>query len=277
LNPAINLVQEGPGGHVDNEYMAIAGGQPAISFSTSAIKKALDACGWDGTPISDLNPFEAWFRQGQEGGTRLTGANHVKMLMVKGLCYPMSIRAPHVPAATIDYNCIATWDEAVLPIQITKGAALDADAAPDQLYAAGPVVLGGQQAEGIQDITVTFGIQPEVQGHKGLEWATYIGIRQRLPQVTIRFQDSEEIERLQIDGLGITTCDVYLRRCKEGGTREPDASPLHIKLSMVKCLAVISDSGATTPNITDNTIIITPALNRANPPTIDIDTLSALP
>jgi len=48
LNPAINLVQEGPGGHVDNEYMAIAGGQPAISFSTSAIKKALDACGWDG-------------------------------------------------------------------------------------------------------------------------------------------------------------------------------------------------------------------------------------
>lgn len=276
LNPAINLVQEGPGGHVDQQYAAIAGGQPAMGFTSSAVAKCIDTCGFDGTPIDVPNAFNAWWQKGAEGGLR-AASGHIKMAVVKGLVYPMAIRAPHVPPATIDYNVLASYDEANLPIQITTAALATAPAA-DEMFCAGPVITAGVEFEGVQDITVNFGITPEIQSHKGITWPIYIGIRQRLPQIIVRFLDANFLDNINLDGwTGQST--VYLRKVAEGGTRVPDATTEHIKIDVAKSIVTLGDSSAANPNTADNTITITP-LYDAGAPAVDsmaFDTASALP
>jgi len=275
LNPAINLVQEGPGGHVDNEYAAIAGGQPAMGFTSSAVAKALDECGWNGTPIS-ATPFNAWWQKGLEGGLRDT-SGHVLMQVVKGMLYPMTIRAPHVPPATIDYNLLASYNSADLPIQISTGALTDAPAA-DEMFCAGPVVIGAWEFEGVQDVTINFGITPEVQSHKGITWPIYIGIRNRLPQIVVRFLDSSYISNIDLDGFS-GACTVYLRKVLEGGTRVPDATAEHISCSIAKSIVTMGDSSAANPNTADNTVTITPLYTPGVSPvdSMIFDTSVALP
>jgi len=277
LNPAINLVQEGPGGSVDQHYAAIAGGQPAVGFTSSACAKMIDECGFDGTAITGAAPFNSWWQKGEDGGLR-AASGHIKMSIVQGLIYPLSLRAPHVPPATIDYNVIAAYDEAVLPIQITS-AALGVAPVADELFCAGPVITAGVEFEGVQDITVNFGITPEVQSHKGIPWPIYTGIRQRLPQVVVSFLDASFLDNIDLDGwMGQST--IYLRKLQEGGTRVPDATTEHIKVDMAKSMVILGDTTAATPNTASNTITITPVYDAADPsppPSIEIDTASALP
>ena len=274
LNPAINLVQEGPGGHVDQQYAAVAGGQPAMGFTSSAVALSIDTCGFDGLALSGANNFNAWWQKGAEGGLRDT-TGHVKMTIVKGLVYPLSIRAPHVPPATIDYNVLASYDEAVAPIQITTGALVAAPVA-DEMFCAGPVITGGGECPGVQDITLNFGITPEVQSHKGITWPIYVGIRQRLPQIVVRFLDSSFLDNIDLCGWsGQST--VYLRKVQEGGCRVPDATSEHIKIDVPKSMVTLGDSSGANPNTADNTITITPLEDPTNAPSIQIDTASVLP
>ena len=273
LNPAINLVQEGPGGHVDNQYAAIAGGQPAMGFTSSAVATAINECGINGTPLAALTPFEGWWYKGEEGGTRAS-SGHIKMAIVKGLVYPMSIRAPHTPPATIDYNVLASYDETLSPIQITVGA-LGVAPEADEMFCAGPVIIGATEFEGVQDITLNFGITPEVQSHKGIVWPIYVGIRQRLPQIIVRFLDSTFLTNIDLEAI-TGLCNVYLRKVQEGGTRVPDTTAEHIKITIEESIVTLGDASAAHPNVVDNAFTITP-LDNTTDPIIQIDTASVLP
>jgi len=279
INPALNLVQEGPGGHVDQRYVAISQGQPALQHTTTAIKAALDTCGWNGTPVEGLNEMNFWFRQGEEGGTRKTGSDHVRATVNKGILYPTTLRAPHLPPATIDYSVMASWDGSNYPITLTKNVALAVEPATDQLYCAGPVYVNGAEVEGVQEINVAFGFQIEIQSHKGLPWPVYVGIRARQPVITIRLLDMEAYSDITLGGQavdGTPSFDFYLRKVAEGGLRVPDATAEHISGMVEKGIITTADSGAAMPNPSDATLTITPVYDGTND-SITWDTATALP
>lgn len=275
LNPALNIIREGPGGHVDPQYNAIGGGQPAFNVTSTQIATALGICDFDGTALSGVNNFTAWMIAGEEGGLRKTGSDHVKFTVTEGLMYPLTLRAPHTPPATIDYNVIASYDGTNSPIIIASGQSISITPGTTQLYCAGPLLLGATEIEGVQDITLTFGITPEVQGEKGIVWPTYVGIRSRMPSVIVRFLDASYLANVDLEGW-TGACTFYLTKLKEGGTREPAASAVHIKCTLADVMATVGDSGAAHPNVADNTITVTPRDDTTNP-VVDFDFASILP
>jgi len=278
LNPAINLTRQGPGGHVDPTFVAIAAAQPAISFSTTAVGRAIDTLGGiDGVAIN-ASPFDAFFYKGQDGGTR-AASGHVKMSISKGIAVPQTLRAPHAPPAMIDYNVVGRMDGSNSPLTIVSGSvptvALDA-----VQYTAGPVLINGVEVDGVQDITVNFGIALDIRSDKGYVWPRYVGIRNRTPIISVRFTNSEHFTSLVgPNGTAITgTTGVYLRAVQLDGTRVDDTASEHIEILVPKGMVVIGDASANEPNPFDNTISMNPRIASATPdPILEIDTTAALP
>jgi len=266
LNPALTLVREGPGGHVDDRFVAIGAGQPAITFSTTAIAQALTALGdIDGKSL-DTDDFLAYFWKGLAGGTRSSSADNVQLTVANGIVIPTTLRAPHAPPAQIDYQVMPAYVSGNSPIAIVANASVPSVAAlTEEEFCAGPVLLNGVGIDGEQDITVNFGITLEIQSHQGLVWPIHVGIRNRTPTITVRSTNTDLLATIGLEGDSITAdVECYLRKTLEGGSRVSDATMQHIKITMTEGIITPGDSGATHPNPADNTITITPTDDAVN-------------
>jgi len=279
LNPAISLTRQGHGGHVDDNFAAIAAAQPAIQFSTTAIARALNTLGDINGLAITTTPFDAFFYQGELGGTR-AASGHLKMSLSKGIIVPTTLRAPHNPPATIDYQAVGRMDGENSPLSIAGSVVPDVTLDPSQ-FCAGPVVINGTELDGVQDITLNFGITLEIRSDKGNVWPRYVGIRRRVPTATVRFTNSEHfVGVVDPDGTAITSATaVYLRAVEQGGTRVADATAAHIEALFAEGIVTIGDANATEPNPFDNSITISPRIDSgADPdPIIQFDTTATLP
>lgn len=278
LNPAISLSREGRGGHVYDNFVAIGSGQPALNFSTTAIATALNTLGdIEGWKI-DVNPLQMFWYQGEQGGTRLTGADHVMMAVTKGLVVPTTLRAPQNPPAQIDYNVMARLDAGNSPVIITKGVAVPDVTLDGEEFTAGPFIVNGVDlSDGVEDITLNFGISLETRSDQSTPWLRYVGIRRTVPTISVRFTNQEYIADIGIPGQKITA-DVltYFRKMEEGGTRVPDITPEHIETAVEGGIVVIGDASASDPNPAVASLQVNPRLVDGSP-MIGFNTTSALP
>ena len=241
LDPAFNRVLIAADGAVDPTYVAVMGQNPKARFTTSALATVLATCGISGLAVAydvDEPGAEMFFQALAEGGTRGGAGTNIKLTVAQGMLLPRTLSAPHNGVASLELELIATYDADAEtppdPIVIETSQNLSGTAGVSEVYTAGPVYVNGSQVEGVQNITLDFGITEVVVGSDGLVWPTYVAIQSRRPSIRVRTGHIDIVNTLGLTGAAQsgTNSVVYLRKVDEGGTRVADATEEHISFTI---------------------------------------------
>ena len=115
----------------------------------------------------------------------------------------------------------------------------------DQAFTTGPVKINGTVLEGIQRISVNFGLQLKIIGGSGCPFPEFIAIQARQPKITIQ---STHVDFATESGMGLyvpqnsTDSLVYLKKIAQGGVRVADATTEHISFSIDDGMVTITEA-----------------------------------
>ncbi len=235
-------------GQADASFGAIGEVKPVCSFTTSQLKTVLDVCGIDGLQIDAAATYtdvEIYLQQLEEGGVRKSGSAHLMMAVNKGILIPRTINATQGPgAATIACDLLCTYDGTNDPIAVSSSVALPSVAAATEAFTLGPVDLNGTDVDGVQSVTVDFGITEINLSGDGDVYATFAAITDRRPRINLTTNKATFLTTTGISGtaVDVNNCTVFLRKVTEGGKRVADATEEHI--------AIAADEGVVYPDST---------------------------
>lgn len=239
LDTAIEEIIRGGDGHVDPTYVAVGSQSPKITFTSSAVARILTLAGISGLWIGAAGDTAAyaWFRALDEGGTRKTGANHIKLTMAKAMLVPRTLNAPSEGEATLDMELLPySSDGSTAPISIGTSQSLAArpGGQADERFVAGPAAINGTTINGVQNTTIDFGIELIVKGGDGHVFPTFMAIQSRAPKITIQTVDVSVLNTFGISGTVQSSTDsvIYLRKMSEGGTRVANETEEHISFTI---------------------------------------------
>ena len=265
------------------KWTAVQQQAPTVEFTTTRIANALAGIGVNGAIIdADLigaDGLKMFFQKVTEGGTRAGATSHEKLTVKEGLIYPATLNATNDSDANIVYRAAITYDGTNDPIVFAGSQSLEGTPTIDEGFVCGPVTINGTTINGIQSITVDFGVTVKALFGDGQVWPTLVYVAQVRPKITVRTLDVSALRAtLTLDGVAqsVTDSAVYLRKMAEGGTRVADATAQHIKFSiddgMILPRTVRGDDGSEFALDFD----IIPTYDGANE-TLVISTASALP
>lgn len=254
INPGWETALLAPDGQVDPNFAAIMRGSPVLSFTTSAITRALTAAGISGLAISGT-AVDLWFQKYAQGGIRTSGSNSTKYSAAYGLLCPRTLRCVHNGYATLTYDVWARTNDggATFPLAVTAAQAMPSITAADQLFTTGPVKINGTALEGIQDLTIDFGLRLVASGGSGCPFPEFIAIDKRQPVITAI---STHVDFPTESGMalhvaqGSTDSVAYLRKIAQNGAggvvRVADATTEHISFTMDDGIVTIRETRAAT-------------------------------
>ncbi len=235
IDPRLQEAILGSDGGVYPTYAGLNSQAPAISFTLTGIAAALAKAGLTGFKVEAGSTAVCYFQKGAAGGTRAGATSHFKQTVGNGIIVPRQINAGQDAPATISYELIPiSTDGAATPIAFATGQSLAGSPSVSEIFYCGKVMINNTQLEGIQNITVDFGIQLEVIAADGHVFPTYVGIRLIQPSITIRTLDVLALNTFGISGVaqGASDSIVYLRKGLSGGARTADATAEHISFTI---------------------------------------------
>jgi hypothetical protein len=229
-------------GSVDPSFAAIKKIQPVIKFSTTCVAKAMALMGISHSNITTLTLY---FQQRAQGGTYMTGDNHVIMQATSGLVVPQSLSAKHDAPAELSFEVYPLSTDGVnAPLSITKNSALAGSPVVDEVFFCGPANINGALVDGNQDVNIEFGVTHKIAGDQ--VYNTFGCITKREPKVTITSLDMDLMADLGgVAGIAQGTTDsvFYLRKAANGGTFVANATAEHISLSVAAGHIGVSEGG----------------------------------
>jgi len=236
VSPQISKRLTGADGAVFNTHAAVRNQEPRLTFTTSKLATVLAKIGIQGLPISsdaDEPGLEAFLQKTVEGGTRASGAEHQKLTIKKGIIVPRTLNAG-LDGADLDLEAIATWDGTNDPIIVADNQALTGTPSVSELFCVGPAYINGASLEGIQNISIDFGIQVTLRYHQGDVWPHWSGIMLIQPVITITTDDALTLSTFGLSGTaqGETNSVIYLRKTQKNGTRVANDVAEHISFTV---------------------------------------------
>lgn len=234
LDTDVNELIQAANGQVDPQFVALMGQAPKVSWTTSALARALAKIGIGGYAIADDDEAVFFLQAMAAGGTRAGTLSHLKLTLNEGIQVPRTLQGSQGGIATISYEAFATYDGTNDPVVLATSQTLTGSPTVDELFTVGPVVINGAVLDGIQDITIDFGIGELIQAANGQVWPEFAGIMGRQPVITIRTVDSLAIDTFGLTGTaqGATDSLIHFRKLSEGGTRVADNVAEHIKITL---------------------------------------------
>lgn len=243
VNPALRRVIAAADGSPDASYSAVAEADPAIEFSTLTLG-LLTTLGMTGLYLS-ATAVNFWFQAYLEGGTRKTGANHLKLTQTKGMIVPRSVSASQGDSfAMLNVAAIATWDGTNAPFILNPAAALSGTPAIATCYGLGPAYVGGTQIPGVTSITLDFGINLKMGRHDGDVYPRTSGVRSRRPTLRIQTEHMLALSDLGMVGSNPVSFAQYFRKKEAGGVNVADATTEHFKVAGTNCSVHVEDLSA---------------------------------
>ena len=281
FDPAINALLLGSDGAVDPTYVAVMSQSPSMALSTSALATVLAACGISGlSVVADADEFGADFylQKLLEGGTRAVGNSHLRMRSSKGMLIPLSLTASQGALATLSMSYVPIFDGTLDPVVISNIAPLVGAPAVGEAFTLGPVYVNGAQVEGVQSVTINFGISLEVIGSDGGVWPTFVSIGSRRPTISVETTDASILNTFGLTGAAQAATDsaVYFTKMAEGSTRVADLTAEHISFTVDAGHIGVGAISATHPGRASAGLTITPTYDGTNA-IIAISTATALP
>ncbi len=272
ISPGVRELMARANGDVDPTFVAIGSQTPGMRFTSAALATALAA---GAVTINGLKidagaggpGLQAFFQAMDEGGTRKSGASHLKMTVTEGLLVPRQIRADHNRIASVEFALAVTYDGTNDPISFSDGESVTTSPAASQAYwTAGPVYLNGTELEGVQSIVIDYGIELVVQGGSGEVFPTFVAIQSRSPRIEVQTSDVVSLETLGISGAaqGGTSSKIYLRKIAANGTRVADATAEHILCEVADGIIVPAEASVDQDSVAGAGVRITPGFDNSN-------------
>lgn len=270
ISTGLREIVEAADGSVDATFAAVMGADPVLTFTTSDLKALLDLATGDGLHITsdevDDPGVTLWLQALDEGGTRKSGANHIKVVIGNGILVPRIISATHDggPAtATFDVLPISS-DGSTTPVAVTGSVALEGTPTVSALWTLGTCKVRNSDLPAV-DLTIDYGIDARREGADGLPYATYSYIMSRRPTITFTSPNVGAFATYGIAGLAVSaTTVVYFRKMSEGGTRVAVATEEHISCTVAQGdISIRTISGAHGQRL-GAAMQITPTYNDSN-------------
>jgi hypothetical protein len=268
-------------GAADPTFSSVGKLSADITFSTAKIATALSRGGLSGFVIDrDVsNPGVDFYLQAhQAGGTRKSGSTHIKANMASGILVPRSLSAGNTDMAEIDFLAVGIYDGTNDPISYTLNSALPSDTLnANQLFYSGPITINGTTFEAVQSFNLDFGVKLNRRGGDGLPYDTFVNIASREPIIKFTTLDVDAaLDIIGPNGVGHTEdATFYLRKAANGGTRVPDATAEHIKLTTYKGSFIVKELSGKSGDIIGAQIEVHPVYDGTNA-VIGINTASAI-
>jgi len=237
----VKLLELAAGSEVDRMFVAANSIEPKFKLDTYDLSVAT-TIGMSGALIncgSSAPGFSAWGRYFLTGGVpvAIATADHILMNITDGMIVPASMRASHGSPGKLSLmvhailGTTASYSGAT-PIVFTNASAITAGAtATAKAYTVGPVKYDSNFLQGIQDISVNFGIDVWVKGSDGNPYPSFVGIDYRA--ASIEFTTFDYGLRATIGDIYALSSSfaVYFQQYLTNGTRVPAATTTHIKVS----------------------------------------------
>lgn len=277
INTGSDIFNEAADSIPDPSFSALAYTEPVFEIETSAIKSLLDTIGIDGLVISTGCVVYAY--QFEEGGTRKSGANHTSFTLSEGMYVLGSINADQ-RSCTATFTVHGTSTNGTTnPVAIaTSQSVIAGSPTVTEMFVAGPCSANGTEINGIQSLTIDFGVQVVKVGGSGSAYPTFIALQSRRPSVTITAYDTAFASTIGFDGVAVSVSDVLLnlKKVQEGAARVANATTEHILFTIDAGRVEIESlptSGDSSPSLL--TVKITPSWDGSNNIVV-FDTTSAI-
>jgi hypothetical protein len=221
LSPNLQMALLGASGTAYQTFVAIAAMRPALDFSSGDLKTILAKL-TNQIALAISGDFLIWFQKMAEGGVRSAGSTHTKGTVAKGLLIPVSISLRDGQDATITCQLLMTSaDGSTSPLALTGSQALVAAAGAAAGWTLGPVSINGTALEGVEEVTINFGISPAVLGASGMIYPTFAGVMRVDPTISIVAASIDEFISWGLTGAaqGATDSTIYIQDMAEGGVR----------------------------------------------------------
>jgi hypothetical protein len=205
------------------------------SFEIESLLTAIGADPLVGYPIDTADNVTLYCQLAESLGSRsATGA--LKAVVNRGIVVPMSLNVGVEQPGSIQFEVYAISDGTNAPLVTTPNQSLVGTPAIDQVFWAGPVKLNNTLVEGIQSISITFGIavRKEKDGGTGAGAVyfteAYIDVSQ--PIITVVSNDVDLFDTYK-EGVDIASSTlVQLAKGIKGGSRA--AGTVHPQITVAQ-------------------------------------------
>jgi len=178
-------------GEVDPGFVGLGKINPRFTWTTTQIKTALANLGGIAGIVIATSNFNFWLQKITEAVSR-AGNVHEKIAVIQGLLIPQTLTVNDGGLATISYLTIPTSaDGTTSPFSRTGTQALDDNQGEaTEAYTLGEITLNGAALDGVQSMTLNFGLAVDISG--GKMYPTDVAIVKRNPSITINCLDIDE-------------------------------------------------------------------------------------
>lgn len=238
IDPGVSLVRPIVDGGVDPRAAFVGIADPTININTHQIAAALAALTFDGMKLGAAAIATLFMQKGADGGTRAGALSHMKLECKAGIVIPMTASAgvDETPG-TLAFAIHAMDDLTNDPFIFTASQSLAGTPDPDERFWAGPVKLNNVAVNGVQNITVNFGISLRKRRAAGAINPTHISIESRLSQISIVTDDAALIDTYKVPVAIASSTLAYFRKGAVG-SRVADVTAEHIKFTAAEGVIV---------------------------------------
>jgi hypothetical protein len=221
IAPQVQRVLAGGSGGVYDTFTAVGKAMPIIDFTSGDLKTILaDLTSQIARAID--GDFSIWFQKMEKGGLRSAGATHTKGTVAAGMIIPVSLTLQDGQSAALSAQVVLTSaDGSTSPLALAGITAMVASAGAAALWTLGPVTINGTVLEGVESVTINFGIEPATLGGSGLVYPTFTGVAKMKPTIAITAQSVDEFLAWGLTGAaqGATDSTIQIDDMAQGGLR----------------------------------------------------------
>jgi hypothetical protein len=260
-------------------FSALMSLAPRLSLSTQGLKAFLDKVTTRGLALA--TGFEM-YNQLVSGVGRGGTLVHQKISIATGLLLPRSISVRHGGIAQLGFDVIGVnAGGTVCPVLITESMALPVDTGVAALHTLGPVKINGVELEGVESVTIDFGISEFVVSSNGLIYPRLAGVTGVAPRVSVSCKDSAALAAFVVATVpgplaqGATDSVIFLRKKSNDGGNVADATAEHISFTIDQGLWVPGSKNGSHPGELSTTIECQPTFDGTNEPLV-MSTVAAI-
>jgi len=200
----------GGSGQPERYGTAIIGKAPIARFATRAIKLTLDKTTTVGLKIDGTDTLTLWLKMYADGAMRKGATSHTKMVIDNGLIYPVTLRASNTDMAELDVACSVCerTGDGSHPVSNTASQSLDPAAGSEEAdlhYILGDVTYNAVDDEGVQSVSIDFGVNVAPIGGNGLIYPKGLYVASVQPLIRIVTQDVDMVASIGEAGLDLTS------------------------------------------------------------------------
>ncbi len=262
-------VVKSSGGQIYRTFTALMGQMPKFSGTTEAIAQFITALGIEGKVLA--TGVELYNQLVDVAtGKRASGSAHEKLAFVKCLVVPRTLSCSHKGIAKITFDIFGVSSDGIVhPCTLSSGVALPAIVGVTEQFTLGPIKINGTTYEGIQDLTIDFGLSEVLKSGGADIYTTLAYLAEIKPKITIKTDDDTILSALTLLGTASSSTTVlYLCKCNRNAVRVLNATAEHISFTVYDGLWLADDKGGSHPGAMVTSIECEPTFDNTHAPIV---------